>query len=418
MMFDAQKRKAVPSSVAPSAKMAKTEMDQNGRPGWTCDKCGNFNFEGREYCNRRACQAPGPWTCQSCGNQNYAQRMVCNRRGCSLPRPASPNGGGGPPASAGGIQDVLKILGGNPAIAAQLQAAGVDLHSLAAPQGGGGGAPAAAVGSKYPEGSWRCINCQNVNFPGRTTCNAKNCGMDRSQCDGGLVSGGGGGGGGGGARQPSTYPEGSWQCMACNNVNFPTRTTCNAKNCGMDRSQCDGGPPPAGAVNMSSPQVPMLGGGSAPAGGGGHPEGSWVCMSCKNVNFPGRTTCNARNCGMERSQCDGGSPSPGHSKVSGPPPEGSWVCSGCGNVNFPTRMECNRKACGMPRASADAGPPSPGGGLFGGAGGAPPMAPQSGQADQGAPEGSWTCPYCGNVNYPTRTACNRKACGQPRYQYA
>ncbi|KAL5973203.1 hypothetical protein ACLOJK_037230 [Asimina triloba] len=31
-----------------------------------------------------------------------------------------------------------------------------------------------------------------------------------------------------------------------------------------------------------------------------------------------------------------------------------------------------------------------------------------------APEGSWTCNKCGNLNYPFRTVCNRKGCGSEK----
>lgn len=31
------------------------------------------------------------------------------------------------------------------------------------------------------------------------------------------------------------------------------------------------------------------------------------------------------------------------------PPVGSWTCSACGNINWPQRTMCNRKNCGLPR---------------------------------------------------------------------
>ena len=34
----------------------------------------------------------------------------------------------------------------------------------------------------------------------------------------------------------------------------------------------------------------------------------------------------------------------------------------------------------------------------------------SSRKDKDAPEGSWTCPECNNLNYPFRTVCNRKGC--------
>jgi ATP-dependent RNA helicase DDX3X len=43
-------------------------------------------------------------------------------------------------------------------------------------------------------------------------------------------------------------------------------------------------------------------------GGGpdGHPDGSWKCSFCGNVNYPSRTSCNNRGCGVPRDQADKG----------------------------------------------------------------------------------------------------------------
>merc|ERR1719329_1613412 len=49
-----------------------------------------------------------------------------------------------------------------------------------------------------------------------------------------------------------------------------------------------------------------------------------------------------------------------------------------------------------------------------------PRPPSIMQADswkqqlQEAPEGSWTCALCQNVNWPQRTICNRKDCAAPQ----
>lgn len=91
-----------------------------------------------------------------------------------------------------------------------------------------------------------------------------------------------------------------------------------------------------------------------------------VCTACGNNNFAFRATCNMRKCGAPKpdgtsapTAMGGGSgggydgPAPkgaGSSVDEGPTPEGSWTCS-CGNVNYPFRTECNRRNCGLPRGA-------------------------------------------------------------------
>jgi hypothetical protein len=89
-----------------------------------------------------------------------------------------------------------------------------------------------------------------------------------------------------------------------------------------------------------------------------------VCTACGNNNFAFRATCNMRKCGAPKPDgtgapgamnggggYDGPAPQVGGSSADdGPPPEGSWTCS-CGNVNYPFRTECNRRNCGLPRGA-------------------------------------------------------------------
>ena len=37
----------------------------------------------------------------------------------------------------------------------------------------------------------------------------------------------------------------SWVCGSCQNVNFPSRETCNRRDCGAKREDVDAGPPPS-----------------------------------------------------------------------------------------------------------------------------------------------------------------------------
>jgi len=240
---------------------------------WTCQKCGNLNYGSRLFCNMRQCGAPRseePWVCPGCGNENYPTRLFCNLRRCQLARPG---------------------------LTAR------NLETAALPQSRtnlGGMSPGfGAVDIRASEpGAWTCPSCGNRNYPGRTHCNAKFCGRAMPQQLPEHPFGGGTGGGLAASRmlmRPSSAPAsagraagagaapppGSWLCTACSNVNFPTRTVCNAKQCGQPRAAVDGGYP--GNSNVSEA-----------------PPGAWVCSSCSNVNWPTRTICNRRSCGLPR----------------------------------------------------------------------------------------------------------------------
>eukprot|EP00929_Paragymnodinium_shiwhaense_P023086 TRINITY_DN14541_c0_g1_i6.p2 TRINITY_DN14541_c0_g1~~TRINITY_DN14541_c0_g1_i6.p2 ORF type:complete len:170 (-),score=16.03 TRINITY_DN14541_c0_g1_i6:330-839(-) len=130
-----------------------------------------------------------------------------------------------------------------------------------------------------------------------------------------------------------------------------------------------------------------------PVGSSRFQPGSWVCLSCGNVNFPARTSCNAKSCGRSRCDVDGGPPK-ADADIRSVILPGSWVCTACGNINWSTRTECHKKKCGKPRAEVDGGAPTP--------------------AVMQAKAGSWTCRHCINLNFPERRVCNRKTCGKPR----
>merc|ERR1712228_1143260 len=101
---------------------------------------------------------------------------------------------------------------------------------------------------------------------------------------------------------------------------------CNGRNCGKPRDEVDGGTPDdslrASAMKSQAP------------------PGSWVCVSCSNVNWPTRMECNGRNCGKPRDEVDGG---PADTPSA---PAGAWECTSCGNVNWPQRTVCNKRDCG------------------------------------------------------------------------
>lgn len=245
-----------------------------------------------------------------------------------------------------------------------------------------------------------------------------------------------------------------WICPGCGNENYAARLFCNMRKCGLARpgltekqlrsAQTAAAPLPRPPVVINTPPRPMVQFGGGPGFSmpiqhpqqirspqppmGGAPDGNWNCPYCGNVNYPSRTVCNARKCGMPRPAGGGGGvrggggfygsqpPAPMGMRAAPPQsaasshPEGSWVCSDCGNVNFPTRDSCNKRTCGKPRFQVDGGPPPSAPSTF-----SAPRPSLGGPAEERPPpEGSWTCPSCQNVNYPTRTHCNKRSCGLPK----
>lgn len=257
-------KRAFPLGVTFGAPAAKAPRSDEGN--WTCTKCGNSNYANRLFCNMRKCGAPKteePWICPGCGNENFPNRMFCNMRKCQLARP-------------GLTAQTIK----------QVQVGKV-------PPTLGGAGMLSAPPSPFSTGATL-------------------------------------------AQAP-----GSWTCSACNNVNYPGRTHCNSRKCGKPRTAQDTSVPVTG-MGMGMPMLaaPMVRQTQAA------PEGSWMCTSCQNINWPTRTQCNARNCGQPRSAVDGGYPASANASAA---PPGSWVCNLCNNVNWPTREACNKKGCENPR---------------------------------------------------------------------
>lgn len=266
-------KRPAPTAVTSASKVPYISSD-TGDEEWACPKCGNNNFAGRLFCNMRKCQAPKPaerWTCPGCGNDNYEGRLFCNLRKCGLAKPGL-TAADLAKATVGGLGGL-----GAMSVSETLQHAGV------------------------PVGSWKCLSCGNVNYPQRAICNGQSgrCGQPRTMVDRGATGGrpllaiAGNLEHLAGAAKPAggATPPGSWVCLSCQNVNYPTRSTCNGRACGRAREEVDGGPPVPGTSESR-----RVGGGNGEA-----PPGSWICQACQNVNWPGRESCNKRSCGLPRS---------------------------------------------------------------------------------------------------------------------
>lgn len=297
-------------------------------------------------------------------------------------------------------------------------------------------------------GSWQCRLCGNMNFPHRDACNR--CHTSRADCEAEPE---------GDAfgeepapahseRQPRPVAgvNGNWGCNLCGNVNFANRTACN--RCGAPREDAaprqKGDPgagkgsshggkggkggkaklhlpprPPAAPVNGKMPPPPP-----APVQPSG---GTWSCRSCGNVNFDMCTNCircqapkPAPKRALPAARSGKGARLPAAFERNSAPDyvkagkdgkdgkglpvagvDGNWECADCGNINFPGRRVCNR--CKAPKEVIGKPVSGPKTDDFGGK--------HRGKGHKGS-DANWVCSKCQNVNFPSRTQCNR--CKIPR----
>lgn len=273
---------------------------------WICPvaSCGNENWPLRTFCNKCKAPKPGPWDCPTCGNHNFEKRTFCNKKSCGRPRPGAPSGlmsqmGMMMPMNPMMMQQPM--MGQNPPgswICRGCKNVNWPLRTsckkceMSREEGDPQYLTHCAATGENPPGSWVCIGCQNVNWPKRTTC--KKCEAPRETHDGGAPetnSPPAGKGKGKGNMTKSdmpqnfvhnvvgNHPPGSWTCSACQNVNWPLRTSC--KMCNMEKD-----------VSVDS--------GGGKGGGKSNPEGSWTCEVCGNCNWPMRTVCNKKDCQAPR----------------------------------------------------------------------------------------------------------------------
>eukprot|EP00240_Pyramimonas_obovata_P006221 CAMPEP_0118956584 /NCGR_PEP_ID=MMETSP1169-20130426/61653_1 /TAXON_ID=36882 /ORGANISM="Pyramimonas obovata, Strain CCMP722" /LENGTH=305 /DNA_ID=CAMNT_0006904621 /DNA_START=95 /DNA_END=1012 /DNA_ORIENTATION=+ len=268
------------------------------------------------------------WICSACGNSNFGFRTSCNMRKCGAPKPSA----GGPSLGGGGSQG-----GGYKAQLGGYQGGGSRLPSGGPSEGYGSGYGNYAGYGGYGGGMDSGLGTMNMGMgmggmgygmeanmapmPALGGMGMGGMGMGAMGGYGGGMGGYGGGMGGYGGAMPQAYgggygggmpnprgdsdsrkrrggPDdreaGDWYCMACGNMNFAFRTTCNMRKCGAPKPEV-----PQGGLRGAIKSRPR-GGDDVPKGEPEQaPDGSWTCK-CGNVNYPFRNKCNRRNCGLDR----------------------------------------------------------------------------------------------------------------------
>jgi len=261
-------------------KQFKEKLMNDDEPSTKKTKTSSDTIENDESINEKATHPTGSWTCNICQNINWPMRTHCNRKSCQLPRwQVDPAGAGmsqpqhmsaqmmGSMSAMGSMGSMGASIGQqqfNEMMSAPMNNSALGQQQIGASLGGynydsfngvAGVSPHAPYGSQQPTsggveappGSWTCVSCGNTNWPMRKSCNRKNCQKPRTD-----------GVDGGGVGMNSSYsavaypndfdrpsnrqnPPGSWECVACGNVNWPMRTVCNRKECNAAR-------PPSKAV--------------------------------------------------------------------------------------------------------------------------------------------------------------------------
>jgi len=326
----------------------------------------------------------GAWGCPHCCNVNFKVRMVCNR--CQTPRPQS---------SAEPAQHLAQVP----------------------PQPQNGSfqkGPVAGV-----DGNWACPQCQNVNFPGRTACNRCQAPKPAPTFTPQPTYAKGVGKGG-----PVAGVDGNWECPLCRNVNYRMREVCNKCQAAKPAENLYSEAAEAELIAQLQQPAPMVRSapprGSPPVAG---VDGNWECATCTNVNLHWRQVCNL--CQQPKpaeafmddlglaAQLSQPAPAIANTPRRGPPQpgvDGNWSCPLCQNVNFGIRTACNK--CQAPKP-AETPPASTANDYAGYLSPAPTEVAPPRKGPQAGVDGNWACPYCKNVNFAYRTACNKCGASKP-----
>ncbi|KAK3243725.1 hypothetical protein CYMTET_46637 [Cymbomonas tetramitiformis] len=282
------------------------------------------------------------WTCAYCGNVNFAFRTTCNMRKCGKERSDGPDQQGGKSMKNSSLpqqQQPSFPQGGMTGTAA-------DSFSGMGSMGGMGGM-GGGYGMGYGMGGMNpAMGMGNMGNMGGMMMGM---GMDPSMMGmgmGGMGMSNGMGMGNMGMGNMGGVGMGTGMGMGAMGNGMPMAPS-NFGNMGMGGGEYGGQREDQSRKRRGGPDAKS--------------EGDWFCMSCGNMNFAFRTTCNMRKCGAPKPAVPAGGTEGNVERGSGrrredeskekkddPAPDGSWICS-CGNVNYPFRTKCNRRNCGLDR---------------------------------------------------------------------
>jgi len=136
--------------------------------------------------------------------------------------------------------------------------------------------------------------------------------------------------------------------------------------------------------------------------------------------------------GDQRSSWPSGGGSMSNDGYRGNRRQGDWDCPKCNNMNYASRDRCNGKDCDFEKKDLDDMACSYRfmGGAMGSPQGQGPAMGSMGQSFGSSPAtlggygsplrrpGDWDCPRCGNVNYGSRTKCNKGVCQLPKPDFS
>mmetsp|Transcript_73580 Transcript_73580/g.143958 ORF Transcript_73580/g.143958 Transcript_73580/m.143958 type:complete len:301 (+) Transcript_73580:65-967(+) len=241
---------------------------------------------------------------------------------------------------------------------------------------------------EHEDGSWDCPKCGNKNFQSRIVCNMRRCSAPKPGVSPELIA-------------AQEEPQGSWKCGACSNMNYPMRTHCNRRNCGLPKQAP--GVPSYGQQQQQQQQqqqwdmfqMQQYQLAQAHLAAGGDPR------AAPATSYPNQQATSYYN--------QQATAYPNQQAYSYP---NQHAYPGQQATAYTAAAAVAAASIASTYAAYSAG--GCGGGSCGGASAYDGAGAGAAHFPPNAPSGAWICRECSNVNWPMRTACNRRGCAKPR----